>query len=624
MKKLVLLCFLLPLLAQNPPFTHNPINTFNLGDKISFWVTAKEKPEVVLFFYKVGKLEYFQVRKMENPETGKYYFELDSRRFTDRFIKYHFLARIKGKYIRLPKEGEFEARGLGELAKVPPEEKAPPIKPILAFNGNLQWQYNVKQKEELPADASRSTLNGNLSVRTGAGRGNSSLKLNSTVNYIKGEEKPANLSYLYAGFTNPHHTIEVGDLSFQAPDLAMISSGRRGIRYALTLNKISGSAFVLSTRQLSGLGVPSSESQYHGANLSFSLGTFKLHGLILSGKDNPQEGTNSSDLQTSIRKGSIISVGFSAYLFQNRVNLSGDYFSSSYDDNITDEEGAKKDSAYTLNGSFSKGIFSFSTNYKKVGANYNSVASSFITNNMENLSSNLSLSFSSGLSLSGSFLSMNSNIVSIEGSPKSTNKNYSASLNYSPGKFSLGLGYQMNRQKTEYATPEEATGLPTEINSGQFTVNLGFTPSSSFSLQITGGSSLNKGIDEQKSYSFGLNMNANISGYFMLTPSLNYIKTVYDGQTTKNLSAFVSYYLTLIPKGFALSGSSSFTQTKTPDGTTDTKTLMFSSKASLLLPWIWSRLGQSAISIEGQFTLNSFGDTTTTDWKVLASAEISF
>lgn len=624
MKKFVLLCFLFTLLAQNPSITHNPINTFNMGDKISFWVTAKEKPQVVLLFYKVGKLEYFQVRKMENPEADKYYFELDSRRFTDRILKYHFVARIKGKYIRLPKEGEFEARGLGELAKVPPEEKAPPIKPILTFNGNLQWQYNVKQKEEFPADTSRSTFNGNLSVAAGAVRGNSSLKLNSTVNYIKGEEPPANLSYLYAGFTNPHHTIEVGDISFQAPDLAMVSSGRRGIRYALNFNKFSGSAFMLSTRQLSGLGVPSSESQYRGANLSFNLGTLKLHGLLLSGKDNPQEGNNSSDLQTSIRKGSIMSVGFSAYLFQNSLNISGDYFSSSYDDNITDEEGAKKDSAYSLNGSFSKGIFFFSTNYKRVGANYNSVASSFITNNMENLSSNLSLSFSSGLSINGSFTSMKSNIASIEGSPKSTNKSYSASLNYSPGKFSFGLGYQINRQKTEYENPEEAIGLPAEINSGQFTVNLGFTPSSNFSLQITGGRSLNKGIDEQKSYSLGLNMNANISGYFLLIPSFNYIKTDNNGQISENITALLSYYLSLIPKGFALSGSSSFSQTKTPDGTADTKTLMISSKASLLLPWIWSRLGQSAISIEGQFTLNSFGDTTSTDWKVLASAEISF
>ena len=149
-------------------------------------------------------------------------------------------------------------------------------------------------------------------------------------------------------------------------------------------------------------------------------------------------------------------------------------------------------------------------------------------------------------------------------------------------------------------------------------------PSPNFSLQITGGNSLNKGIDEQKSYSFGLNMNANISGYFMLTPSFNYIKTDTNGQVTENLTGFISYYLTLIPKGFAISGTSSYSQTKTPDGTSDTRTLMVSSKASLLLSWIWSRFGQSAISVEGQFSLNKFGETSSTDWKVMASAEISF
>jgi len=478
MKKFLLLILFFPLLAQTPPVTHQSFKEFKIGEKISIWATATTKIDFLLLFYKVGDVKAFQVRKMKKAENDKYYYELDSRRFTHRKLQYHFVTKIKGKYIRIPSEGEFQATGIGELAQVPPEEKVPPIptKLLLNLNGNIQWTYNIKQKEELPEGTSRSSLNGNLSVSTGVTRGNSSVKINSTGSYIKGEENPANLSSIYAGYTSSHHTLEIGDLSFQAPDLAMMTSGRRGARYALNLNRFKGSAFMLSTRQLSELGLPKGESQYHGANFSVKLGTFDIHGLYLSGKDNPQFGVNSSDLSSNIRKGSVLSMGFSAYLFQNSLSLNGDYFHSSYDDNVIDEVEAKKDSAYSMNGSFSKGIFSLSGSYQRVGANYNSIASSYITNNVENMMTNLSISLPSGLSLSGGLSSMKSNIGSIEGTPRSTNRNYNASFNYSPGKFSFGVGYQLNRQKTEYTETERTEGLPDKIDAGQFTVNLGFTP----------------------------------------------------------------------------------------------------------------------------------------------------
>ncbi len=162
------------------------------------------------------------------------------------------------------------------------------------------------------------------------------------------------------------------------------------------------------------------------------------------------------------------------------------------------------------------------------------------------------------------------------------------------------------------------------MDTGQFTLNLTVTPGSNFSLQLSGGRSFNSGVDRQTSYSFSAVLNATIAQRLSLNPSFNYLRTETNGEITDNYSLFFNYYLTLIPKVFALSGSSSYSSTKTPDGVLDRQSFSLSSRLSFLLEWLWSGFGQSSIFIEGQLLRDKLPIETYTNWKLFASAVISF
>ncbi len=615
----VFLFLSISLFCQPLSFSHTPAKSFQLGEKFSVWLRTQLKPQFVLIFYKVGDIEYYQVRKMKKVSEGEYFFEFDSSRFTAKKLQYHFVARVEGKYLAFPEKGDFTVIGQGQLPPVPVvEERKVLVKPVFNLSGNLQWNKPIKSKTGVLEEAS---LNGNLTITAGVRSDEVSFALTGTVAHdSQFQQDPTRLTALVASLSSLHHSFQLGDVNFQAHDLIFSGGARRGGKYELNLERIKASLFYLSSQQLTGLGLPSGEAHFEGASLAFLAQGVNLHLILIRGKDRPGTSEYSQDLVTDLREGRVISAGFALSLLQNALNLKGDIFHSSYDDNVADDVPAKTDTAYAFSGSLSKDILYISADYRRVGANYNSIASSYIASNQESLTGNLSLNFPK-LSLSTSYSKMKSNIASLQGIPVSTNSMINTSLNYQTEKVSFGIGYQYNHQLTDV---EENMGVDTEIKAGQFTLNFGLNPSQNFSMQISAGSSLTSGTEEQKSYSLAFSMNARLSSYFLVSPSFNYLSTLLNNQETRTISAYLTYYLTLIPKAFSISGNSSYSEVKTPQGVGDTKSLSLSSRASLLLEWIWSRFGQSAISIEAQYLWNEISGMSSSDWKIFASAVISF
>ncbi len=613
------LFFIMGLFCQSLPFSHTPAKSFQLGEKFSVWLRTKVKPEFVLIFYRVGDIEYYQVRRMKKVSEGEFFFEFDTSRFTGRKLQYHFVARVEGSYRTYPEKGDFTVIGQGQLPAVPVvEERKVLIKPVFNLSGNLQWNKPLKSKTGVLEESS---LNGNLTVTAGSRSDVATFTLTGTVAHDSQlQENATRLTALMVSLSTLHHSFQLGDVNFQAHDLIFGGGARRGGKYELNLDRIKASLFYLSSQQLTGLGLPSGEAHFEGASFAFTAQGVDLHFMLLTGKDRPGTGDYSQDLITDLREGRVLSAGFALSLLQNALNLKGDIFHSSYDDNVADDVPAKTDTAYAFSGSLARDILYISADYRRVGANYNSIASSYIASNQESLTGNISLNFPK-LSLSTSYSSMKSNIASLQGVPVSTNSMINTSLNYQAEKVSFGIGYQYNHQTTDV---EENMGVDTDIKAGQFTLNFGLNPSQNFSLQITGGSSLTSGTEEQKSYSFAFSMNARLSSYFLVSPSFNYLSTSVNNQETRTISAYLTYYLTLIPKAFSISGNSSYSEVKTPQGAGDTRSLSLSSRASLLLEWIWSRFGQSAISIEAQYLWNEISGMSSSDWKIFASAVISF
>ncbi len=288
----------------------------------------------------------------------------------------------------------------------------------MRLGGNIEWKEHLASKEPVPPEE-QSIKNGTLSFSSVFQGNKAKLELFAAGTYTGGLNPKSSLSSVKMCLVSDHHTFEVGDVSFQAPDLALYSSGRRGVRYKLSLKNFEASAFLLSTQQLSGLGLPSSNSNMRGGTIKLKLGSLVLRSLFLTGKDDPSLGVNQANLISTVRKGSIFSFGGSLNL-HNKLKVEGDYFLSSYDNDISDKEKAKRDSAIVIRGSFNNNIINLSGEWRRIGLNYNSVGTTMISNNQTSFVGNMALSFSK-LLISSSVNYLKSNIASVRNIPESQN-----------------------------------------------------------------------------------------------------------------------------------------------------------------------------------------------------------
>jgi hypothetical protein len=623
MKKIltIFLLFFLPVLSYSINFSHTGVTSFTIGDTLNLKLEVGEKVNIALIFYKTGDNKQYQVRKMKKNDQLHFFYSINSKYFTAKKLAYHFVVLKNKKYTRYP-ESDIIAIGSGNLIKLPKVSTTQKPFPI-SLSGNFQGTWAVYSKETLQ-DYEKSSKNGNLSINGNFAGKNSTFTFSTTGTYTPSQSssqntKEYNISTVSMNYQAGNHTLKAGDLSFQAPDLALSAYGKRGMYYKFEKSNLGLNIFSLSSQQISGLGLPKKNSMITGGKINYKLGHIKLYTLYLSGKDDPTAGQNSSYSFTSVRQGSILSSGFTATLFNYAVNLNAAYFISNYTKDLLKEE-KTKDHALSSSVSVSYKGLSLSSQYKKIGANYNSVGTGYLSNNQKTLNNSLSYSFSK-ITLSSSYAYMKSNIAGLENVPESTTNNINTSISFNLGKFSLGVGYQNNKQETEV---EENIGIASEINATQYTINVSIMPSSRFSLNLSGGKSLNSSIDDQTSYSFNGSLSISLGSVFSLSPSMTYLKTEKNGDITKNITSYLNYQIVFFPKFFTLSGNLSYQKSDSYQDTFDSESLSVSSRLSFLFGWIWQKLGQSSFYIEGSYLKNKSSSAETDNIKVFASLVISF
>ncbi len=617
----IFLLLFLPFLSYSITFTHTELTSFTMGETLNLKLQVGEKINIALIFYKTGDNKQYQVRKMKKTDEQQFYYAINSKYFTAKKLSYHFVVLKNKEYTRYP-ESDIVVVGTGNLIKLP--EVTTTQKPFpISISGNFQGTWAVYSKEPLQ-DYEKSSKNGNLSINGNFAGQNSTFAFSTTGTYTPSQSttektKEYNISTVSMDYQAGSHTLKAGDLSFQAPDLALSAYGKRGMYYKFEKSNIGLNIFSLSSQQISGLGLPKKNSMITGGKLNYKLGPVELYTLYLSGKDDPTAGQNSSYSFTNVREGSILASGFTATLFNYAVNLNAAYFISNYTKDAL-KEGKIKDHALSSSASLSYKGLSLSSQYREIGANYNSVGTSYLSNNQRTINNSLSYSFSK-ITLSSSYAYMKSNIAGLENIPESTTNNLNTSISLNLGKFSLGVGYQNNKQKTEV---EEDLGLASEIDASQYTLNLSIMPSSHFSLTLSGGKSLNYSIDDQVSYSFNGSMSISIGTVFSLSPSMTYLQTEKNGETTKNITSYINYQIVFFPKFFTISGNASYQKGDSPGDALDSESLSVSTRVSFLFGWIWQRLGQSSFYIEGSYLKNRYASVETDNIKVFASLVISF
>ncbi len=620
MKKVVffiLLVFSLSLWGFN--LSHTSISTFNIGNQIPLTLTIPAKVKVVLIFYKIGdEVDQYQVRMMKKDKNGNYIYTLDSRLFTARKLSYHFVYLKDGEYFRYPQTSDYIAIGKGELIKLPVTQKQSQPFPI-SISGNFQEQWLISTNDD-NSKGEKPTKNGNLSLNGNFSSGNSQISFSSTGDYTPTQTKQYNVSSVLFKYKSGKHDLEVGDLSFQAPDLALSAYGKRGLLYSFSSNRFGINIFSLSSQQIEGLGLPKKNSLISGGMFNYKIGGFNFYTLYLSGKDDPTVGQNSSSSFTSVREGSVYSFGFNSSLFNYSLNLKAAYFSSNYTKDVLSNQ-KKKDHAIDTSASLNYKGLSLSSTYREIGAYYDTVGSSYMSNNQRNANASFSYNFSK-ITFSANYSHMESNIADLETIPKSKTNNFNSSLQFNFGKFSVGIGYTANKQETEVS--DESSGLSSNMDTSNFTLNLAINPSYHFSWTLSGGKSLDRSLDEKTSYSFNSTINLSIGSFFSFSPSFTYLKEDKKGEIYETITSYLSYSLTLIPNAFSLSGTASYNDNKTPGGTTDSKMISASSRLSLSFGWLWNRLSQTSAYLEASYNKSEYSTLTTEYYKIYGSIIISF
>jgi len=620
MKKFILFCFLFVFSVSlfSVTFSHQKISTFNIGDKLNFQVQLDESVKVALVFYKVGENTQYQVRKMEEEQDVTFSYELDSRILTNRNLKYHFVVLKAGEYIRYPEETEIPSVGKGKLVKLPVKKKAVKIPVTLSGNYQGKWlvDYDKKGSTEKFADSGNLSVSGNFSGQK------YNLTFSTTGNYTpnKTSSDDFNVSSVALNYKRGNHNLKVGDVSFTSPSLALASYGKRGMFYDFSNKKFGVKLFTLSSQQISGFGLPKKNSLITGGIVNVKLGPAKIFSMLMTGKDDPTVGQNSSYSFNTVREGSIMAIGFDATLFNYLLTAKGAYYSSNYTGDIETKD-KETDHAIDTSLSLSHKTLSVSASYQEIGANYNTVGTSYLSNNQRKLNSSLSYTFlNSKVSFSSSYSYLENNVESNTSSPNSSTGNLNASLNLNFGKFKIGTGIQYNNQETDVSS---GSGIASEIESTQYTLNLGYS-TTPFSLSVNGGKSFNSSTVDKESYSFGANMSIYLGNVFTFSPSATYLRTDQSGQISESITSYLNYKIVIYPKLFSISGSGSYQKSETPGGVYDTESISLSTRLSLMLGWVWKQLQSSSFYVEGTYLENTYSGSTTDNYKIFGCIIISF
>jgi hypothetical protein len=184
---------------------------------------------------------------------------------------------------------------------------------------------------------------------------------------------------LQAVLTSGHHKVQVGDMLVQESEFTLGGAGRRGFDYAYAGVPGSAHLFALNTQTPQGTrGVlwPNADSAVYGGALGYGWfnDAFKARLIFITGKDDPATAVNVGyAFPTPVREGSTGALVLDGRLFENKLNLSGEYARSLYTPDAQSGQPKDSDRAWRLSGLWNDGAFSAHLGYHDVGRAFGTV-----------------------------------------------------------------------------------------------------------------------------------------------------------------------------------------------------------------------------------------------------------
>lgn len=625
----------------SPPLViqHNPIQQFNYGDILNITVIISQEAEWAKFYFKLKSVPQFQVRYMEKQDST-FSYALDTSTLPQIEFDYYLEAKIGENILRYPPEAPTETISVAgtrtEATPEVPQQFPSPEEEEKRFqfpiSANLSLETVIAEKAASTGE--KTTVSGNIRLFQNVSLSRSSrLEFDSNFNYTSvplAEEKKIDLSNLTTIITSKAHTLKIGDISINESEYSIAGLGRRGVEYLFDNRKIYFHFFDVNSQQpkgFKGFGIPKSYLSLMGGALGLNLlrEAISFKAIYVAGKDDPNRGINTgSSIYSQSRKGKVVALLEETRLFNNMLNLKGEYARSSYDGDLTDMLPQQKDKAYNIGGQLQYKFFSLSARYSYTGKNFNSIGYQFMTSDRKSLS--LSTSFSiAKLNISGSISSQSDNVEKDISQPTTKNLNGNLNLGWNlTSRVMINLGYRRDDQST-YQKELEITGQDSLTNefSGSLTWTLSAATSLNFSLTNSNLSS--QSSPETDSSALNLNFGAaiRVGNFFSLNPTAGYSssKNKFSGQTSNTYNLGASGDLTIWPRYISLNLSCFYNYSQMAMGSNK----MFNAASSLnfSLGNILKKIN-IVLSLKGTYSSNKSSESSSEDYRILLQGSLSF
>lgn len=531
---------------------------------------ATNTQSTYFIYYRTEGLNKFQVRKMSTDADGRISIQLPTDNLYGKNIEYFIMEEKPNHRSSISPTytiSEFTKKDSPEVYFVDsqPLSNAPPQKdPLLNFNGSISTSrqvYDSANKEDYY------TANGNFRFYRNISKPDYQLDVDTNFTHMDPRKKDppyqegqVNLSSLMVRFKKDIHQVEMGDLSINQSEFTASGLNRRGLRYALTGKKFFFNTFWTNSQQktkFDGFGIPASSANIFGAVAGMDFNQkLKIQGFFMTGKDNLDSLTVAST-ENPFRAGNMFSIQSDVNLFKNHFQLSGEWAASQFGSAATEEtvdQGKKSDNAWRAVANLNYGVFSFNTDYKKIGSHFNSIANLFLQNDREGLNSNLMCTIKT-FSWGVNYLDQKNYLTSTI-QPMQHQKKIGTNVNWIVGTH-WRLGGEFSRDNLDY---DQSTGLQTggsDMNTLNYSSTLGYM-SGSNGITLTLGKTESQTFTSNLSGSLALNLK--FGQLLSLSPSYSYQnnKNLTDSSTSKIQNIYLNSELSFIPQLFSLTVSGSY------------------------------------------------------------------
>ena len=402
------------------------------------------------------------------------------------------------------------------------------------------------------------------------------------------------------------HT-ELGDVQINESERTVQGLARRGGQFGVEYQEYSFNSFVVKSEELfgfeGGMGIGTSTDDHIigvSAARRFFSDRLSLKGIYVTGGE--QNDSYSEFSEGSKRKGDVVGIVLCADLFDNLIQIEGEYASAEFDPDTSDEFSAERDKSYGLRVSGYYGNYNWGISYGYFGPDFEVIGNPYGERDQEVITFEGGANYAIN-SINVSFSQREDNVE--EDDLYAQTKMTDIMIDYMFTKFQnfqIGANYQRSMQRSSNEpAPDAKLKTYTDTYSGNISYTVWYM---NLSLQATHSYLDDKTINDldtsNKSYTL---TPALTFEHVSLCPSFGYniSEDEFSGVDTDTYTAAFNLYGDTFWDGLRYDVSGTYNWIETNDDTIDDRTFDADFSISYQIPGKVWRFENSTVALEGRY-----------------------